>query len=81
MVAAYNGTEPYIFMSYSHKDTDVVLNAVDVLTDNGFHVWYDNGIEAGTEWPEYIAERERFSRTILWVSSLVYTIWQEICSI
>ena len=57
MAAAYNGTEPYIFMSYSHKDTDVVLNAVDVLTDNGFHVWYDNGIEAGTEWPEYIAER------------------------
>ena len=57
MAAAYNGTEPYIFISYSHKDTAAVLNAVEVLNDNGFRVWYDNGIEAGTEWPEYIAER------------------------
>ena len=57
MSVAYNGTEPYIFISYSHKDTDTVLKAVDALNDNGFRVWYDNGIEAGTEWPEYIAER------------------------
>lgn len=57
MAVAYDGKEPYIFISYSHKDTADVLNAVDALNDNGFRVWYDNGIEAGTEWPEYIAER------------------------
>ncbi|MBQ3003089.1 MAG: toll/interleukin-1 receptor domain-containing protein [Clostridia bacterium] len=27
------------------------------MTESGFRVWYDNGIEAGSEWPEYIAER------------------------
>ncbi|MBO5913789.1 MAG: toll/interleukin-1 receptor domain-containing protein [Clostridia bacterium] len=57
MALAYNGTEPYIFISYSHKDSPEVLKAVETLIDNGYRVWYDNGIEAGTEWPEYIAER------------------------
>ncbi len=52
-----NETQPYIFISYSHKDSEIVLRAIDALTSNGFSVWYDNGIEAGTEWPEYIAER------------------------
>ena len=57
MIQTYNGKEPYIFISYSHKDSDAVLPLVQLLADNGFRVWYDNGIEAGTEWPEYIAER------------------------
>ena len=26
------------------------------MADYGFRIWYDEGIEAGTEWPEYIAE-------------------------
>ena len=46
----------YIFVSYAHKDADKVLPLIDELRKNGFSVWYDQGIEAGTEWPEYIAE-------------------------
>ncbi len=52
----YEGREPYVFVSYAHKDAAVVLPAIEALQDNGFRVWYDRGIEAGTEWPEYIAE-------------------------
>lgn len=52
----YEGSEPYIFLSYSHKNTDEVMPIFEGLSDNGFRVWYDAGIEAGTEWPEYIAE-------------------------
>ena len=53
---AYNGSEPYIFVSYSHRDTEQVLPIVSELQARGFRIWYDAGIEAGTEWPEYIAE-------------------------
>ena len=56
-VRAYNGNEPFIFISYSHKDSPQVMPVVEGLQNRGFRVWYDSGIEAGTEWPEYIAER------------------------
>lgn len=52
----YNGREPYIFISYAHKDSATVLPIVEGLAAHGFRVWYDAGIEVGSEWPEYIAE-------------------------
>ncbi|MBE6974304.1 MAG: toll/interleukin-1 receptor domain-containing protein [Ruminococcaceae bacterium] len=52
----YEGSEPYIFVSYAHKDSARVLPVIEGLQAKGFRVWYDAGIEAGTEWPEYIAE-------------------------
>ena len=53
----YNENEPYIFISYAHKNSDVVVPIIEALANNGFRVWYDAGIEAGTEWPEYVAEK------------------------
>ena len=53
---AYKGTEPYIFISYAHADSERVFPIVSALQERGYRVWYDAGIEAGTEWPEYIAE-------------------------
>ena len=50
-------TDDYIFISYAHKDADEILPVIRFLQDNGYKVWYDEGIEAGTEWPEYIAQR------------------------
>lgn len=52
----YEGKEPYVFISYSHKDTEKVIPIIEGLQKKGFRVWYDAGIEAGSEWPEYIAE-------------------------
>ena len=57
MMDIYNGNEPYIFISYAHKDSATVLPLIDALQQRGFRVWYDAGIAAGTEWPEYIADR------------------------
>ena len=57
MPKAYEGTKPYIFVSYAHLDSDRVLPIIHALQNRGFRVWYDAGIEAGTEWPEYIATR------------------------
>ena len=53
---AYDGVEPYIFISYAHKDSALVLPMIDGLQKRGFRVWYDAGTEAATEWPEFIGE-------------------------
>ena len=53
---AYEGKEPYIFVSYAHLDSEIVIPIISALQAKGFRVWYDSGIEPGTEWPEYIAE-------------------------
>lgn len=50
-------TSPYVFISYAHRDSHIVLPCIEALRQNGINVWYDNGIEAGSEWPEFIAEK------------------------
>lgn len=52
---AQNTDAPFIFISYSHLDGPKVIPIVHALRDRDFEVWYDSGIEAGTEWPTYIA--------------------------
>ena len=54
---AYKGNKPYIFLSYSHKDTKRVMPIIHRLQQDGFRVWYDDGIDPGVEWDEYIASR------------------------
>lgn len=49
-------TKPFIFISYSHKDTETVEMIIGLLRESGFNVWYDAGIEPGTEWDENIAQ-------------------------
>lgn len=61
----YQGKEPYIFISYAHKDSDQVLPIIQQLQNWGFRVWYDAGIQAGTEWPEYIASHLRDSSAVI----------------
>ena len=64
-LTAYCGEDPYIFVSYAHSDSDIVLPIVEKLQNEGFRIWFDNGIEAGTEWPETIAEHIEKCRCVL----------------
>lgn len=50
-----NENMPYIFISYSHRDSDLVLPIINRLSMEGYNLWYDAGIEAGSEWDENIA--------------------------
>lgn len=45
----------YIFISYAHKNSDIVLPIIRRMQNDGFRVWYDDGIHPGAEWPEIIA--------------------------
>ena len=55
-IKAYNGDEPYIFISYSHKDAEVesILREIDL---NGYRFWYDEGIISGRAWAAEISNR------------------------
>ena len=52
----YLGEEDYIFISYSHKDSEEVLKVIAYLSKQGIRIWhYQEGTLAGKEWDENIA--------------------------
>ena len=69
---AYKGDEPYIFISYAHKDTDVVLPIIERLQKDGYRVWYDEGIAPGSNWDVYISEHLDHSSNVLGFLSKSY---------
>ncbi len=68
----YEGTLPYIFVSYAHRDDAAVLEIISTLQSRGFRVWYDEGIEAGSEWPESIASHLERAQLVLAFLSPAY---------
>ena len=34
----YSGNEPYLFISYSHKDIDAVIPVIEFLQGKGFRI-------------------------------------------
>lgn len=52
----YKGTDPYIFLSYSHQNMDEALDIIAFLQSLEYNIWYDEGIDPGTEWDKTIAE-------------------------
>lgn len=54
-MAKFDETKPYIFISYAHKDSIRVKDIMGRLRNEGYNIWYDGGIDPGTEWDENIA--------------------------
>lgn len=52
---AYQGDDPYVFVSYAHEDTALVYPEIQWLKDQGFNIWYDEGISPGSRWSEELA--------------------------
>ncbi len=61
----YEGTEPYLFISYSHQDNDQVIPVIHGLQKLGYRVWYDTGITVGGRWPDIIAEHVMKSSCVI----------------
>ena len=51
----YEGKRPYLFVSYSHRQSDTVVDTIRLLHERRCRVWYDEGIPAGGDWPKNIA--------------------------
>ncbi len=55
--SAYMGEDPYLFVSYTHKDKADVYPIIQNLYKNGLNIWYDEGIPLSTDWCNTIAEK------------------------
>ena len=55
-LAPYQGQEPYIFLSYSHRNAEAAAETIRWLKAAGFRVWYDEGVIPATQWDENIAQ-------------------------
>ena len=53
----YTGNEDYIFVSYSHADTEKVFPVLRMLQLAGCRVWYDEGIRGGENWLQILASK------------------------
>ena len=64
-ISPYGGGEPYLFISYAHKNGECVRAILAGLYGAKYRFWYDEGIEAGANWPQTVAEKLRDSDTVL----------------
>lgn len=53
---AYLGNDKYIFVSYAHKDKDIVYPVISKLQEK-YNIWFDEGIKWGKEWDKEIVDR------------------------
>ena len=65
----YEGKSPYLFVSYSHRDSAAVIDTIRPIHEQRYRLWYDEGIPAGSDWPRNIANHMRDCRTVLFFMS------------
>lgn len=59
-----------IFISYKKEDAGRVIRMVEALRAEGFDVWWDHGIKAGSEWDRSIHKE-------LYAAKVVIAIWSD----
>jgi TIR domain len=59
-----------IFISYKKEDAGRVIRMVEALRAEGFDVWWDHGIKAGSEWDRSIHKE-------LYAAKVVIAIWSK----
>ena len=53
---AYEGDEPFVFISYKHVDYKAVYPVIDKLQKAGINIWYDAGLPVGKNYDIQIAK-------------------------
>ncbi len=62
---SYKGQDPYVFISYAHKDDEKVFGIIKLIHERLFRIWYDEGIEVGANWPQMVAAKLLGSSVVL----------------
>lgn len=52
---AYRGSEPFVFASYAHSEAPTVYALLTGLRNRGTNIWYDEGIQPGSDWRDELA--------------------------
>ncbi len=68
----YTGSEPYIFLSYAHRNIEKVFPLIRLLQKAGYRIWFDEGIDPGTEWADNIAQHLESARYLIACMSREY---------
>jgi formylglycine-generating enzyme required for sulfatase activity len=53
----YNGSDPYVFVSYSHTDSAEVYADIRYLASQGYRIWLDPDIKVGASFDDVITKR------------------------
>lgn len=53
-INAHSGDEPYVFISYKHADTDLVVPIIERFQQRGYNVWFDQGLKYGEDYDDLI---------------------------
>ncbi|MBR4420398.1 MAG: toll/interleukin-1 receptor domain-containing protein [Clostridia bacterium] len=48
-IESYSGNEPFLFISYSHADTEMVDKILRVIDKEKYRMWYDDTMEIGED--------------------------------
>lgn len=59
-------TNEYAFVSYSHQDSLQVEEIISSLKRMACNIWYDKGIENGSDWTEFIANQLDKATCVIW---------------
>ena len=62
---SYQGTDPFLFISYSHNDNETIYPIINRLDDIGIRIWYDEGIPISSEWNKEIATHLKLCHTFV----------------
>lgn len=54
---AYEGSENYVFISYSHDSKKEVYKILHNLNNAGVRFWYDDSLEHGVNWKDNVREK------------------------
>ena len=61
----YEGKEKYIYITYAHKDSALILPIVEALSSRGFRIWYDTGLDVEMDFITKIEERLSSAHCVL----------------
>ena len=65
----YTGNQNYVFVSYAHSDSRIVMPYLSALQRAGYRIWYDEGIHKGSNWTIMLGERLQNCTSFLLFSS------------
>jgi hypothetical protein len=57
--------KPFVFISYSHRDREEVLQYVTPLYEAGWRIWYDEGLTIGDRYDETLEAHVKNSAAVL----------------
>ncbi len=53
----YSGSEPFIFLSFSEKDSTAVLRLISKMQVDGYRIWYDDGTSLEENYSKTVADK------------------------